>query len=104
MDEEVLDKAVYLYLKKKGFTQTEQIFQQEQQNKNKNSSSSVTATDVSLSDPDLAKQILVFSQYYIYHFTLSSHLPQLSINYLVIIMHSSKGSCFQVRKYPNTIP
>ncbi|CAI9292148.1 unnamed protein product [Lactuca saligna] len=62
MDEEVLDKAVYLYLKKKGFTQTEQIFQQEQQNKNKNSSSSVTASDVSLSDPDLAKQILAFSQ------------------------------------------
>ncbi|KAI3494563.1 hypothetical protein L1887_40695 [Cichorium endivia] len=63
MDEEVLDKAVFLYLKKKGFTQTEQIFQQEQQNKtNKNSSSSINATDVSLSDPDLAKQILAFSQ------------------------------------------
>ncbi|KVH91667.1 hypothetical protein Ccrd_006296, partial [Cynara cardunculus var. scolymus] len=62
MEEEVLDKAVFMYLKKKGFTQTEQIFQQEQQSKNKNSSSSINATDVSLSDPDLAKQILTFSQ------------------------------------------
>nr|XP_043629689.1 transcription initiation factor TFIID subunit 5 [Erigeron canadensis]XP_043629690.1 transcription initiation factor TFIID subunit 5 [Erigeron canadensis] len=54
---EDLDKAVVTYLKKKGFTQTEQIFQQEQQTINNNN-----ATDASLLDPDLTKQILTFSQ------------------------------------------
>lgn len=57
--EEELDKAVFTYLKKRGFTQTEQVFQQEQQNKNNKN-----ATDAS--DPDVTKQILTFSQYFPY--------------------------------------
>lgn len=57
--EDELDKAVFSYLKKRGFTQTEQVFQQEQQNKNNKN-----ATDVS--DGDVTKQILTFSQYYLY--------------------------------------
>ncbi|KAK1430720.1 hypothetical protein QVD17_13669 [Tagetes erecta] len=55
--EEELDKAVFMYLKRKGFTQTEQIFQQEQQNKNNKN-----ATDASMSETDLTKQILTLSQ------------------------------------------
>ena len=55
MDKEEYDKIILKYLRKRGFTQTEQIFQQEQQN-NKN------AADASQLDPDLAKQINSFSQ------------------------------------------
>lgn len=59
--EEELDKAVFMYLKKKGFTQTEQIFRQEQQNKNNKND-----TDASMSETDLTKQILTLSQYFLY--------------------------------------
>lgn len=55
MDKEDYDKMILKYLRKRGFTQTEQIFQQEQQN-NKN------AADASQLDTDLAKQISSFSQ------------------------------------------
>ncbi|XP_071737396.1 transcription initiation factor TFIID subunit 5-like [Rutidosis leptorrhynchoides] len=53
--EEELDKAVFTYLKKRGFTQTELVFQQEKQNKNNKS-------DTDGSDTDVTKQILTFSQ------------------------------------------
>ncbi|PWA56488.1 TBP-associated factor 5 [Artemisia annua] len=55
MDKEDYDKMILKYLRRRGFTQTEQIFQQEQQN-NKN------AADASQLDPDLTKQIISFSQ------------------------------------------
>lgn len=57
--EDELDKIVFQYLKKKGFTQTEQILQQEKQNKNNKN-----ANDAS--DSDLTKQILTFSEYFLY--------------------------------------
>lgn len=57
MDEEEIDKAVVAYLKKKGFKQTELAFQEEQQH-TKNTSSNSTIN--SLSDSDIAKQILAF--------------------------------------------
>lgn len=67
MDEDDIEKAVIAYLKKKGFKQTELAFQEEhqKQSKNINNSSSLSNTNSSASshtDPDIAKQILSFSQ------------------------------------------
>ncbi|KAK9279969.1 hypothetical protein L1049_013653 [Liquidambar formosana] len=59
MDEDEIEKAVIAYLKRKGFKQTELAFQEEQQH-NKNSSSNSTLT--SLTEPDIAKHILSFSE------------------------------------------
>lgn len=75
--EEDLDKAVFLYLKKKGFTQTEQIFQQEQQNKNNKNS-----TDV---DADITKQILSFSQYSLYPLFTFFSITKLLVNYFLCL-------------------
>ncbi|XP_057959727.1 transcription initiation factor TFIID subunit 5 [Malania oleifera] len=58
MDEEKIEKVVMTFLKKRGFKLTELAFQEEQQTKN--SSSSSTAT--SQTDPDIAKQILAYSE------------------------------------------
>nr|GLL25686.1 transcription initiation factor TFIID subunit 5 [Ipomoea trifida] len=67
MDEDDIEKAVIAYLKKKGFKQTELAFQEEhqKQSKNINNSSSLSNTNSSASshtDPEIAKQILSFSQ------------------------------------------
>ena len=51
MEEEQIEKAVLAYLKKKGYRQAEQAFQEEQLK------SSQTKTD-----PDLANQILRYSK------------------------------------------
>ncbi|XP_014501696.1 transcription initiation factor TFIID subunit 5 [Vigna radiata var. radiata] len=58
MEDDKIVGYVTAYLKKKGFTQTEKIFQEEfQQNKTNNSSSSN-----SLLEPDIANHLLAFSQ------------------------------------------
>lgn len=61
MDEESVRKFVAAYLKKKGFKQTENAFQEEL-NKNTNNSSSPISFN-SQFDPDVAKHILSFSEY-----------------------------------------
>ncbi|XP_062164343.1 transcription initiation factor TFIID subunit 5 [Alnus glutinosa] len=61
MEEDQIEKFVAAYLKKKGFKQAEHAFQEErQQQSSKNNSSSSTTN--SLSDPDLAKHLLAFSE------------------------------------------
>jgi len=60
MEDDKIVGYVTAYLKKKGFTQTEKIFQEEfQHNKTTNSSSSN-----SLLEPDIANHLLAFSQYF----------------------------------------
>lgn len=61
MDEESVRKFVAAYLKKKGFKQTENAFQEEL-NKNTNNSSSPISFN-SQFEPDVAKHILSFSEY-----------------------------------------
>ncbi|CAL8995887.1 unnamed protein product [Prunus brigantina] len=61
MDEESVRKFVAAYLKKKGFKQTENAFQEEL-NKNTNNSSSPISFN-SQFDPDVAKHILSFSEF-----------------------------------------
>ncbi|XP_048444440.1 transcription initiation factor TFIID subunit 5-like isoform X1 [Pyrus x bretschneideri] len=61
VDDESVRKFVAAYLKKKGFKQAENAFQEEL-NKNTNSSSSPISFNSQL-DPDVAKHILSFSQY-----------------------------------------
>ncbi|KAJ7966256.1 transcription initiation factor TFIID subunit 5 [Quillaja saponaria] len=56
MDDDQILGFVTAYLKKKGFTQTEQAFQEELQH-NKNSSSTT-----SIVEPDIAKQLMAFSE------------------------------------------
>ncbi|KAK3036809.1 hypothetical protein RJ639_030501 [Escallonia herrerae] len=60
MDEEEIEKTVIAYLKKKGFKQTELAFQQEQHHSTKTAYSSNSAN--SHTDPDIAHQILSFSE------------------------------------------
>lgn len=63
MDEEEIEKAVLAYLKKKGFTQTELIFQEEQQNKITSSATTANTNSADTqTDPDIAKQILSFTE------------------------------------------
>lgn len=60
MDEDQILGFVTAYLRKKGFTQTEHAFQEElQQNKNSSSVNSIV-------EPDIAKHILNFSEYFLY--------------------------------------
>ncbi|KAL0425202.1 UNVERIFIED_CONTAM: Transcription initiation factor TFIID subunit [Sesamum radiatum] len=58
MDQEEIDKVVLAYLDKRGFKQAGLAFQQEKQQHSKGSNSSSTAQI----DPDIAKQILAFSE------------------------------------------
>ncbi|KAH6806726.1 TBP-associated factor 5 [Perilla frutescens var. frutescens] len=58
MDEEEIDKVVLAYLDKRGFKQAGLAFQQEKQQTSKGSNASSTAQI----DPDIAKQILSFSE------------------------------------------
>ncbi|KAG5563033.1 hypothetical protein RHGRI_005693 [Rhododendron griersonianum] len=55
MEDEVIQKAVIAYLKKKGFKQTELAFQEEQHSRSSSSNSSLQT------DPDIARNILSFS-------------------------------------------
>ncbi|KAI8569275.1 hypothetical protein RHMOL_Rhmol02G0266300 [Rhododendron molle] len=55
MEDEVIQKAVIAYLKKKGFKQTELAFQEEQHSRNSSSNSSLQT------DPDIARNILSIS-------------------------------------------
>lgn len=59
MDQEEIDKVVLAYLDKRGFKQAGLAFQQEKQHHSKGSNASSTAQI----DPDIAKQILFFSEY-----------------------------------------
>lgn len=59
MDQEEIDKVVLAYLDKRGFKQAGLAFQQEKQQHSKGSNASSTAQI----DPDIAKQILAFSEY-----------------------------------------
>ena len=60
MDQEEIDKVVLAYLDKRGFKQAGLVLQQEkQQSSSKGSNASSTAQI----DPDIAKQILSFSEY-----------------------------------------
>lgn len=59
MDQEEIDKVVLAYLDKRGFKQAGLAFQQEKQHHGKGSNNSSTAQI----DPDIAKQILAFSEY-----------------------------------------
>ncbi|KAL7124514.1 hypothetical protein ABFS83_14G053400 [Erythranthe nasuta] len=58
MDQEEIDKVVLAYLDKRGFKQAGFAFQQEKQQNSKGSNTSSTAQI----DPDIAKQILAFSE------------------------------------------
>ncbi|PIN00738.1 hypothetical protein CDL12_26757 [Handroanthus impetiginosus] len=58
MDQEEIDKVVLAYLDKRGFKQAGLAFQQEKQQNSKGSNASSTAQI----DPDIAKQILAFSE------------------------------------------
>nr|AWW87395.1 TFIID1 protein [Tectona grandis] len=58
MDQEEIDKVVLAYLDKRGFKQAGLAFQQEKQQHTKGSNASSTAQI----DPDIAKQILAFSE------------------------------------------
>ncbi|KAI3455150.1 hypothetical protein Pfo_011813 [Paulownia fortunei] len=58
MDQEEIDKVVLAYLDKRGFKQAGLAFQQEKQQHSKGSNTSSTAQI----DPDIAKQILAFSE------------------------------------------
>jgi transcription initiation factor TFIID subunit 5 len=62
MEDEQIEKYVIAYLKRKGFNQAEHAFQEELQQHSKTNSSSSISTN-SLTDPDLAKHLLAFSEY-----------------------------------------
>lgn len=57
MEDEKIVGYVTAFLKKKGFTQTEKIFQEEFQHNKSNTSNSVL-------EPDIANHLLAFSQYF----------------------------------------
>uniref|UniRef100_A0A2N9GG12 TFIID subunit TAF5 NTD2 domain-containing protein n=1 Tax=Fagus sylvatica TaxID=28930 RepID=A0A2N9GG12_FAGSY len=61
MEDEQIEKYVIAYLKRKGFNQAEHAFQEELQQHSKTNSSSSISTN-SLTDPDLAKHLLAFSE------------------------------------------
>jgi transcription initiation factor TFIID subunit 5 len=63
MEEDQIEKFVATYLKKKGFKQAEHAFQEERQHQQSKNTSSSSITTNSLSDPDLAKHLLAFSEY-----------------------------------------
>lgn len=69
MDEEQIANFVSAYLKKKGFKETEQAFQEELRQNKTNSSSSSSSIDL-----DFAKNLLAFSEYYLFFPTNSLHL------------------------------
>lgn len=73
MDEEEIEKAVLAYLRRKGYKQAESALHEEQQKQhhlksaapnnssNNNNSSSNSNSTNSQTDPDIARQILLFS-------------------------------------------
>lgn len=64
MDEELIANFVSAYLKKKGFRETEQAFQEELRHNKTNCSSPSSLVDI-----DVAKHLLSFSEYFLYSFS-----------------------------------
>lgn len=76
MDEEQIANFVAAYLKKKGFKETEQAFQEELRQNKTNSSSSSSSIDL-----DFAKHLLSFSEYFLYPFNSYPFLLSLHFSY-----------------------
>lgn len=85
MEDEKIVGYVTAFLKKKGFTQTEKIFQEEFQHNKSNTSNS-------LLEPDIANHLLAFSQYFsTFSPLLTCHFFTTLINPIMLLCRLETG-------------